>query len=52
LSWEAKNGNELHVGFEHFFKETLTGPSALFSDARESVTPYVNALHVAWTWHL
>ncbi|HIF18004.1 MAG TPA: long-chain fatty acid transporter [Cycloclasticus sp.] len=52
LSWETKSGNELHVGFEHFFKETLTGPSALFPGARESVTPYVNALHVAWTWHL
>ena len=52
LSWETSSGNELHVGFEHFFKETLTGPSALFPGARESVTPYVNALHVAWTWHL
>ncbi|PCI21424.1 MAG: long-chain fatty acid transporter [Piscirickettsiaceae bacterium] len=52
LSWETENGDELHVGFEHFFKETLTGPSALFPGARESITPYVNALHVAWTWHL
>ncbi|MBL4744628.1 MAG: outer membrane protein transport protein [Cycloclasticus sp.] len=52
LSWETKSGNELHVGFEHFFKDTLAGPSALFPGARESVTPYVHALHVAWTWHL
>lgn len=52
LSWKTRQGNELHVGFEHFIKETYRGPSALFPGARESVTPYVNALHVAYTWAL
>ena len=52
LSWKTQQGNELHVGFEHFIKETYRGPSALFPGARESVTPYVNAIHVAYTWAL
>lgn len=52
LSWGTQHGNQLHVGYEHFVKDTYRGPSALFPGARESVTPYVNALHVAYTWAL
>ncbi|MBV1875271.1 MAG: outer membrane protein transport protein [Cycloclasticus sp.] len=52
LSWKTQQGNELHVGYERFVKEKYSGPSALFPGARESVTPYVNALHVAYTWPL
>jgi len=52
LSWKTEQGNQLHVGYERFVKETYSGPSALFPGARESVTPYVNVLHVAYTWAL
>ena len=51
LSWQTSTGNELHLGFAHFFKDTYRGPSAIFPGARESLKPYVNALHVAWTAH-
>ncbi|MAV31396.1 MAG: long-chain fatty acid transporter [Cycloclasticus sp.] len=52
LSWKTEEGNALHVGYERFIKETYRGPSALFPGASESVTPYVNAIHVAYTWVL
>jgi len=52
LSWKTEQGNQLHVGYERFVKEQYSGPSALFPGATESVTPYVNALHVAYTWAL
>ena len=52
LSWKSEQGDELHLGFEHYFKETYRGPSALFPGATESVTPYVNAFHIAYTWAL
>ncbi|MDX2424730.1 MAG: TonB-dependent receptor [Cycloclasticus sp.] len=52
LSWKTKSGNELHVGYERFVRETYSGPSAIFPGATESVKPHVNALHVAWTWPL
>ena len=49
LSWDTLKGNEFHLGFEHFFKSTYSGPSAIFPGATESQTPYVNVLHIAWT---
>jgi long-chain fatty acid transport protein len=52
LSWQTQEGNALHIGYERFIKETYRGPSALFPGASESVTPYVNAIHVAYTWAL
>ena len=50
FSWKANSGNEIHFAFEHFFQETLTGPSALFPGARESVTPSVNAISLTYSW--
>ncbi len=52
LSWKTKRGNQLHVGFEHYFRGEYSGPSALFPGSTESLVPYVNILHIAWTMAL
>jgi long-chain fatty acid transport protein len=52
LSWKTATGNEMHIALIHFFEETLTGPSALFPGARESVTPHVNAVSLTYSWAL
>ncbi len=49
LSWETRQGGALHLGYGHYFKDTYSGPSALFPGATESVAAYVHTLHVAWT---
>jgi long-chain fatty acid transport protein len=49
LSWKTPKGNELHLGFAHYFKDTYRGPSGILPGAMESVEPYVNTLHIAWT---
>jgi long-chain fatty acid transport protein len=52
LSWKTTTGDEMHFALIHYFEETLTGPSALFPGARESVTPHVNAVSVTYSWAL
>ena len=49
LSWQTRQGGALHLGYGHYFKDTYSGPSALFPGATESVAAYVHTLHVAWT---
>lgn len=49
FTWKTAKGNELHMAFARFIRATYSGPSALFPDATESVTPYVNMLSAAWS---
>jgi len=51
FSWKTLKGSELHAGYAHYFKDTYSGPSAIFPGATESQNPYVNLLHIAWTAH-
>ncbi|MDO9448947.1 MAG: hypothetical protein Q7J21_00565, partial [Rugosibacter sp.] len=52
FSWKTDQGDEFHMAASRFYKGTYQGPSALFPGATESVTPYVNTLSAAWSWHL
>lgn len=49
LTWQTEEGNELHMGYARVSGGIYGGPSALFSGARESIKPYVNAVNVAWS---
>jgi long-chain fatty acid transport protein len=49
LSWQTDQGGAFHLALGHFFKDTYSGPSAIFPGARESVTARVYTLHLAWT---
>jgi long-chain fatty acid transport protein len=51
LSWKTEKGSEVHVGYTHYFNSNYSGPSAIFPGATESLTAYVNLLHIAWTAH-
>jgi len=51
LSWKTEKGSELHVAYGHFFKDTYSGPSAIFPGATESQKPFVNLFHIAWSTH-
>ena len=52
FTWKVDEKNEFHMAASRFIKATYAGPSALFPGATESVTPYVNTLSAAWSWHL
>lgn len=52
FTWKANKGDELHMGYARISGGNYGGPSALFSGARESVKPYVNALNIAWSHQL
>lgn len=52
MSWQFSEKNEFNLGWSRYFRGTYDGPSA--SDAigvggTESITPYVNQVHLTWT---
>ena len=49
FSWETLDGNQFHMAFEHYFKSTYSGPSAIFPGATESTQAYLNVFSIGWS---
>jgi long-chain fatty acid transport protein len=49
FTWDTLDGNEFHMAFEHYFKSTYSGPSAIFPGATESTQAYLNVFSIGWS---